>query len=151
MKFLLDAELEKIARWLRMLGQDTEVLPGPINKKDLIKDIERIFITTSRKWEYHIKSWGIQYLIIPKDSWKVQLCMIIKTFRIKPQLKLNRCIYCNSPLMSVNKQLIKDRIPPLVYEFAYDFTICPRCSHIYWKGTHFRMMKTKLKEILNKC
>ncbi len=151
MKLLLEADLEKLAKWLRFLGQDVKVLPGPINKKDILNERDRLFITTSRKWEPHLKAWGVSYLVIPKDDWQVQLCLIIKHLGIKPALKLNRCVYCNAELKSVNKEEIKDRLEPLVYEFAYDFTICPQCGHIYWKGTHFPKIRSKLREALKRC
>ncbi|GBC88106.1 hypothetical protein HRbin13_00223 [bacterium HR13] len=151
MKFLLEADLEKLAKWLRFLGQDVEVLKGTINKRDVLSYADRVFITTSKKWERHLARWGISYLIIPKDDWEVQLCLIVKYFRIKPKLLLNRCPYCNSQLISVSKEYVKDSIPPLVYEFGYDFTQCLQCESIFWKGTHFPKMEKMLKHILKRC
>ncbi|MEZ0361116.1 MAG: Mut7-C RNAse domain-containing protein [Hydrogenobacter sp.] len=151
MKFLLESDLEKLAKWLRFLGQDVQVLKGAINKKDIVSHANRIFVTTSRKWERHFISWGISYIIIPKDDWEVQLCLIVKHFRIKPKLLLNRCPYCNTELKKVNKDRIKDKLPLIVYEFGYDFTQCPKCASIFWKGTHFIRMKSMLKDALKRC
>ncbi len=151
MRFLLEADLEKLAKWLRFLGQNVKVLPGPINKEDVVRERERVFITTSKKWEKHLKAWGVDYLLIPKDDWKVQLCIIIKHFGIKPKLVLNQCVYCNAELKPVEKEEIKDKLPPPVYEFAKDFTLCLTCGRIYWKGTHFPRMKARLKEVLKNC
>ncbi|MGB9873962.1 MAG: Mut7-C RNAse domain-containing protein [Hydrogenobacter sp.] len=151
MKFLLEADLEKLAKWLRFLGQDVLVLKGAINKRSIMEQGDRVFITTSRKWERHLKDWGVSYLIVPRDDWEVQLCLILKHFRIRPTLLLSRCPYCNTELERVNKEKIKDLVPPLVYEFGYDFTQCPKCQGVFWKGSHFPRMKKMLRDILKRC
>ncbi len=151
MKFLLDGELEKVARWLRILGQDVEVLPKAINKRDILENADRVFVTTSRKWETHLKSWKIDYFILPKERWETQLCMLIKFFTIEPTPKLDICIHCNTKLLSVDRETIKEKLPLLVYQFAYDFTFCPKCNHVYWKGSHYEKIKRKLKEIVKAC
>jgi len=150
-RFLLEADLHKIAYWLRLLGQDALLLEGAINKKDLLKHPGRVFITTSRKMEEHLKAWGVEYFLLPKDDWKVQLCLILKFFDIKGELKLNRCYYCNSPLMPVSKEEIKDKIPPMVYKYGRDFTLCQSFGKIYWKGSHHSRLKRILKEVLSSC
>ncbi len=151
MKFLLEADLEKLAKWLRFLGQDAELLKGHINKRDVLKYPNRVFVTTSRKWEKHLKAWGVDHFLIPKDDWEVQLCLLLKHFSIEPKLKLNRCPYCNWQLEPIDKEKIKDRIPSIVYEFADDFTVCPKCDAIFWKGTHFPKMRKMLKDVLKRC
>ncbi|MCS6998327.1 MAG: Mut7-C RNAse domain-containing protein [Aquificaceae bacterium] len=149
--FLLEADLHRLAYWLRLLGQDALLLEGPINKAEVVKYPDRVFITTSRKLEEHFKAWGIRYLIIPRDQWKVQLCLLIKHFKIEPLLRLNRCYHCNAELRVVNREEVKERIPPAVYLFGKDFTMCPVCGKIYWKGSHHKALNRKLKEIKSAC
>ncbi|MCS7171201.1 MAG: Mut7-C RNAse domain-containing protein [Aquificaceae bacterium] len=149
--FLLEADLHRLAQWLRLLGQDVLLLKGPINKAEVIKHYDRVFITTSKKLEGHFKAWGISYLLLPKDEWKVQLCLIVKHFSIEPALKLNRCYHCNSELNPVDREEVKDRIPPAVYIFGQDFTLCPNCGKVYWKGSHHDALRQTLKEILACC
>jgi uncharacterized protein with PIN domain len=151
LKFLLEADLDKLAKWMRFLGQDVLVLKEAINKRSIVEHIDRIFITTSRKWEKHLRDWRVNYLILPRDDWKVQLCLILKHFQIKPKLLLNRCPHCNAELELISKEDVKSAIPPMVYQFGYHFTRCAECKSIFWKGTHLPKMKRTLKSVLKRC
>ncbi len=150
-RFLLEADLHRLAYWLRLLGQDALLLKGAISKSEVLRYPDRVFITTSRKLEKHLKSWGIEYLIIPKDDWKIQICLLIKYSQIEPVLKLDRCYYCNGELLAVNREEVKDRIPPMVYLYGRDFTLCPQCGKVYWKGSHHPKLRRALREILASC
>ncbi len=151
MKFLLESNLSKLAKWLRFFGYDVKVLEGSINMGELLKNKDRIFITTSTRWERTLKNLGIEYLVVPRHSWEEQLCAVIKHFKIKPELKLDLCAVCGSKLKFVDKEEIKDKLPPKVYSSAYDFAICPECGYVFWKGLHYERMKRMLKEALKKC
>ncbi|RMH79304.1 MAG: hypothetical protein D6674_08255 [Acidobacteria bacterium] len=149
--FLLEADLHRLAHWLRLLGQDAILLPGDINKADVIKHPERVFITTSRKLEEHFKAWGIDYLILPKEDWKVQLCLLIKYFQIEPVLKLDRCYHCNERLLSISREEVKERVPKKVYLYGRNFTLCPYCGKVYWRGSHYPKLRRTLREVLGSC
>ncbi len=150
-RFLLEADLHRIAYWLRFLGQDALLLDGAINKRDLLKHPDRVFITTSRKMERHLKAWGVEYFLLPREDWRVQLCLLLKYFGIEGELKLNRCYYCNTPLLSVDKEEVKGKVPPMAYKYGKDFTLCPNCGKIYWKGSHHPKLKKMLEEVLSSC
>ena len=151
MKFLLENNLAKIAKWLRFLGQDVKVLNGPITLEALLRNRDRAFITTSRRWERTLKNLGMTYLVVPRECWEAQLCMVLRTFHIKPDLRLNRCAYCGEDLRPVNKEDFKERIPPKAYDTAYDFTYCERCDALFWKGLHYERMVNMLREALERC
>ncbi len=151
MKFLLENNLAKLAKWLKFLGHDTKVLEGEIRLKDLAKNQDRVFITTSKKWEKTLKKAGIDYLIVPRHDWELQLCMVVRYFGLEPQLKLDRCSYCGEVLKPVEKTEVKDRIPPKAYNTAYDFTLCPGCGALFWKGTHYERMVRMLEKALSRC
>ncbi len=151
MKFLLESNLSKLAKWLRFLGHDVKVLQGEINLKDLSLNQDRVFITTSRRWERTLKKLKMEYLVVPRHDWEVQLCLVIKKFSLEPSLKLNLCAYCGSKLKTIPKEEVKDKVPPRAYESAYDFTLCPHCGSVFWKGTHYGRMVKTLKRILSRC
>lgn len=150
-RFLFEADLHRLVYWFRLLGQDALLLKGHINKRDVLEHVDRVFITTSRKLENHFKAWGIDYLIVPKEDWRVQLCLLIKYFQIDPELKLDRCYHCNSLLVSVEREDIKKSIPPMVYHYGRDFTLCPQCGKVYWKGSHHAKLKSNLTSITSQC
>ncbi|HIQ48339.1 MAG TPA: hypothetical protein EYH58_01705 [Aquifex aeolicus] len=149
MKFYLEENLEKLARWLRFLGYSAYTIKGKIELKKFPPD--GVFITTSRKWYEKLNKLGLQAFIVPRHDFELQLCSVIKHFRLRAELTLNLCAYCSSPLLGVDKEEVKERIPPRVYEEASNFTLCPNCGAIFWKGSHFNRMKKRLKKILEKC
>ena len=151
MKFLLESNLAKLAKWLRFLGHDVKVLEGEINKEELAQNQDRVFITTSKRWEDTLKRVDMRYLIVPRHDWELQLCMVVKHFNLSPELTLNRCAYCGGKLIPVKKEEVKDRVPPKAYDTAYDFTLCPRCRALFWKGTHYEGMVRMLEKALNRC
>ncbi len=151
MKFLLENNLSKLAKWLRFLGHDVKVLEGEINLRDLSKNQDRVFITTSKRWEHTLKKAGIRYLVVPRHDWKLQLCMVIRHFNLRPELILDRCAYCGAKLSPVEKEEVKERVPPRAYDTAYDFTLCPRCGALFWKGTHYEGMVRMLEKVLGRC
>ncbi len=151
MKFLLENNLSKLAKWLRFLGHDVKVLEGEINLKVLAENQDRVFITTSKRWEASLKRVGVTYLVVPRHDWELQLCIVIKHFNLEPRLALNLCAYCGERLIRVRKEEFKDRIPPKAYPTAYDFTLCPRCNALFWKGTHYEGMVKMLERVLSRC
>ena len=148
---MLESGLERVAYWLRLLGVDALILEGEVSKDKVLSYSDRVFITTSRKLEKHLKAWHVDYFVLPKEDWKVQLCLLLKYFKIEAKLKLNRCYHCNQELVLVNREEIKDKIPPLVYKYGRDFTLCPKCGKVYWKGSHHPKLKRILKNILSSC
>ncbi len=133
------------------MGHDTKLLSGAISLKSLAENQDRVFITTSKRWEKTLKNMGIEYLVVPRHDWRAQLCAVIKHFELEVELKLNLCAYCGQKLVSVDKESFKSRIPPRAYEEAYDFTFCPQCGALFWKGTHYQRMFRTLERILQIC
>ncbi len=151
MKFLLEKNLSRLAKWLRFLGHDVKVLEGGISREALARNQDRVFLTTSSRWERTLKKAGMSYLVVPRHDWELQLCAVLRHFGLEAKLRLDRCAYCSEKLIPVRKEEVRERIPPRAYESAYDFTLCPRCGALFWKGTHFEGMKRVLGRVLERC
>ncbi len=54
---------------------------------------------------------------------------------------MTRCIECNTPLRSIQKEEIESRVPEYIYHHHEKFMICPSCNKIYWEGTHAKRIK----------
>ncbi|MEJ7621921.1 MAG: Mut7-C RNAse domain-containing protein [Aquificaceae bacterium] len=59
-RFLLEANLHRLAYWLRLLGQDAILLKTAISKAEVIKHQDRVFITTLRRLEQDFKFWDVE-------------------------------------------------------------------------------------------
>ena len=149
-RFIADVMLGRLARWLRLLGFDT-LYYHDINDTQLIriaKEQGRFILTRDTRL---IKIKGIQdnLLIISNNSFQ-QLLEVIRALKLKDFHLLSRCVSCNGQLSRLlDKTEIKDAVPDFVFLNFHIFLICRNCGKIYWEGTHPKLFKKKLSELLN--
>lgn len=148
-KFIADAMLGRLARWLRFLGFDTAYYPG-INDRNLIRiarEQDRTILTRDTRL---VKIKGLKsYLLIASDDPFKQLLETISIFKLKQFQLLSRCVACNGNLEKVeDKSEVKDSVPEYVF-LHYDlFRKCADCRKIYWQGTHHKKFREDIRGIL---
>jgi uncharacterized protein with PIN domain len=145
MKFLLTRELGRLAKWLRILGFDTEYFKENNAGSLIIRALreERIIVTRNQRLP---KPRGLKVILIKSENLKSQIAQIQEALKIKlnQDNMFTRCIICNEKLASIEKEKVKDRVPEYVFNTQEDFITCPRCKRIYWQGTHWGNVKATL-------
>lgn len=138
--FLCDDTIGKLMRKLRLLGFDAKPWSG-------ISESGRIFLTRSReRWERYA---GESFLIF-SDNWKDQLKELESRYSISKEMKpFTRCVECNSMLIDVNPEEVRNIIPERVFLSTDHFKKCPNCGRIYWTGTHVEKISKDFKEVFN--
>ncbi len=148
MKLLLTKELGRLAKWLRILGFDTEYFKQGNLSSLIIEALrsERIIISRNHRLP---RSAGIRIVVIGEERIKEQLAEILGALKIKPksQEMFTRCIICNEKLEGIEKDKVKDKVPEYVFQTQKDFITCPKCKRIYWQGTHWGNVRHCLEEI----
>jgi uncharacterized protein with PIN domain len=150
MKFICDDNLGKLAKWLRMLGYDT-LFFDPIEDGELVskalKD-NRVVLSRDTQLSRFKMKLGQRLLLIKSDKPLEQLKQVVRHFKLKPDkgLLFSRCLVCNQPLEKVEKENIKERLYPYVYQTQNNFMRCPKCDRIYWPATHVKRMVETLKK-----
>ena len=148
MKLLLTRELGRLAKWLRILGFDTEYFKEANISSLIIQALRenRVIITRNHRLP---RSAGLRVVLIKEEKLKEQLREVSKALEISLDsvLMFSRCIICNEELVEIAKDQIKDRVPEYVFNTQKDFISCPKCERIYWQGTHWGNVETILKEI----
>jgi len=151
MKFIADIMVGKLAKYMRMAGLDVLYI-NTASDDEIIKiarETDRIVLTRdslmlARK---EFKNGTIKYVYIKDEKLKNQLEQIKSdlNFSLKPNLV--RCIECNQKLIRVEKEKIKNKVPPYVYKTQQSFLYCKECDKYYWKGTHYQNIKNTFLNI----
>jgi len=147
-KFLLDENLNRLARWLRIFGYDAAVYrsTGIHNKVRLAKKERRIYLTRSKKLAKLNEEFS--RFLIKANDYQHQLGELRHFLKFDDDFIFTRCIECNRKLEKISKEKIKEIIPSYIYETFIEFTICRKCGKVYWKGSHYASMKRQLKNML---
>ena len=149
-RFIVDLNVGKLARWLRMIGYDTVLFDHRDDKYLIhIALIEnRIILTRDTQiMQRHVINLGeLKALLITSDDPQQQIRQVIKELGLNINFNpFKLCLECNQPLEVVNKENVKDRVPPYVYQTKSQYVECPNCRRIYWQGTHWQSMVKKLE------
>jgi uncharacterized protein with PIN domain len=152
MKFVVDCMLGKLAKWLKILGFDTIYL-NKAEDRDLLligRRQQRVLLTKDNRLLAAAKD--IRSLFIESDDWPEQLGQVLDTYKLADSVRPHsRCLACNVELKSIPKKAARNLVTPFVLEKASSFAICPSCERVYWPGTHFHSMDTKVGEILREA
>ena len=148
MKFIVAKELGRLAKWLRIMGYDAAYFDKDEKRELVIRSLreERIILSRDSRMS---KYSGIRFIHIDSDFVEDQVKQILTELNIKPDEEklFSRCVICNEPLMKIEKDKVKNKVAPYVYETQEHFMNCPACNRIYWQGTHWSNVKTLLEKI----
>ena len=61
-----------------------------------------------------------------------------------------RCLECNVPLREISIGEAAPRVPPRIARDFKEFHECPTCGRVYWKGSHYEAMVTRVGRILER-
>ncbi|MBN1330881.1 MAG: Mut7-C RNAse domain-containing protein [Candidatus Heimdallarchaeota archaeon] len=151
-KFIVDVMYQRIARWLRMLGYDTEIVKESVDYKILkkAKEEKRILITRDEDLKRKARKIGVKAISIDGETIEERLARLQKEMEIKLFLSektLPRCSLCNGQIAPIKKEEIKEGIPEGTWNQYNEFWICLNeiCKQIYWRGSHWEKIEKSLE------
>ncbi len=137
--------LARLSRWLRMLGADT-IFDASIDGAAMLKVARaegRVMLTRDKR----LKT-APDVLFLDSNHFREQLRQILARYPFDViENALSRCSRCNTPLIEVDREVVRRRIPPFVYAANETFSECPQCAHIYWGGTHRERIFGEIRKI----
>lgn len=147
-QFIVDVNLGKLAKKLRLLGFDT------LFRNDL-DDPEIVEIAAREKRIILTRDKGVlKYNGVTHGYWlrsncpQIQLKEVVEYFQLKNSFNpFSRCSDCNGILCSVKKENIFTRIAPDTFQYYSVFWECSNCRKIYWKGSHFIQINQWLEKL----
>ncbi|AVR97677.1 Mut7-C RNAse domain-containing protein [Pseudoduganella armeniaca] len=144
-RFVADAHLGGLARFLRMAGFDTlydNAIDDPAVEASA-QDDGRIALTRDREL---LKRRGVlrgAYVRALKPEQQLQ--EVFARFGLAASARpFTLCLACNAPLRPVPKADVEAQLPPSVRATHEHFLTCDVCQGVFWQGSHWRRMRALL-------
>lgn len=151
LRFMADAMLGRLARWLRILGYDT-AYDKAITDEALIERAireDRWLLTRDRNLALRRLLRGRHTLILSDDV-EGQLRQLHRDLKIDLDLTYQqayRCADCNVVLTPISHADAAPLVPPFVAQQYREFLQCPHCCRLFWPGTHWHDLARRLTAI----
>ena len=152
-KFIVDNNVGKLAKWLRIMGYDTVFFNAEDDSNMIATALAegRVILTrdTQIMKRRVVTNGQLKAILIESDEPEQQMQQVIATLNLNCHYgPFTICLECNQPLQERSKQQVKDLVPPYVFQTQSQFMECPACHRIYWRGTHWQAMTKKLEKFM---
>ncbi|MGV0741000.1 Mut7-C RNAse domain-containing protein [Mycolicibacterium sp. XJ870] len=149
-RFVIDVNLGRLARLLRVLGFDVWWSSDADDQTlaDISLDQQRILLTRDRGL---LKRRAITHgLFVHSDQAEEQTLEVIRRLDLRRRVApFTRCVRCNGRLAAVQKEEVIDKLEPLTRRYYDEFGRCADCGQIYWPGTHFARLTSLVDGLLD--
>jgi len=146
--------LGKLARWLRMLGQDVvySVQLDDDQLLELAKTQQRALLTRDFELYKRAIARALDAYYVEGKTESDRLAEIAKRYGVPLEIDMekSRCPVCNTKLKATSKEQLEGELEKNTYKFYDKFWKCPNCSQIYWQGAHWKQITNTLKEAQQK-
>ncbi len=142
--------LGKLAKWLRIAGFDV-LYSNRYTDEELVSlsaREERVLL--SRDTRLLVQRSVRHFIFLESDRVQEQMKQIFRTTATTaiPGL-FTRCLTCNEALSDIDREEVRGRVPPYVFQTQENFKFCARCQKIYWAGTHRQSVLRMLEKLTN--
>lgn len=140
-RFIADAHLGRLARYLRLAGFDTLFFNDAGDRRLAALSVTegRILLTRDRAllMRREITHGCYLHAQLP-EAQLAELFRRLDLFRQTAPFR--RCLECNGVLERVAKEDVSAQLPGRVAERHTEFWRCGGCAKVYWQGSHYRRL-----------
>jgi len=145
-RFLCDAMLGHLARWLRAAGYDAEVV-APHTADAAILAQARFEGRTVLTCDRRLVARDVAVLHLPMAPLpRLAAELAVRAGIDWQRAPFTRCLVDNTPLRPATSAEIT-RIPEPARKMPGPFRACPSCGRLYWPGSHVRRMQARLESL----
>lgn len=145
-RFLCDEMLGHLCRYLRAAGYDTLLACEGAGDAQLLQQCHaegRQFLTQDMLICEHKAARDVA-LILPPVDLNHLAALLTERYRLDwLSNSFTRCLLDNTPLV-VADEVAQARVPHDVLESGEPLFQCPTCGRIYWQGSHYKRMQSRL-------
>ena len=150
MKFLADGMLGKLARWLRILGNDViySVEFDDSELLELAKKDERVLLTKDLKLYKRAISRGLDYYYVEGKTEPDRIAEVAKRYSLPLVIDMDKshCPICNTKLAAASKEQLQNELEKNTFTYYSKFWKCSNCGQIYWQGAHWTQINNTLNQ-----
>lgn len=147
-RFVVDVNLGRLARYLRLLGfdalSDGELLDGDLAR--ISAEQNRILLTKDRNLLK--RSLVVHGYLVREVYPRRQLVEVVRRYRLGEAVRpFARCMDCSGVIEPVAKADIDHLLEPLTRQHFDDFRRCTGCDRIFWRGSHYDRLAEIVDEV----
>lgn len=145
-RFVCDGSLGGLARWLRAAGYETISVSGggDVAFEEAHRSGSVLLTSDAHVLERRLIQAGtVPTLLVPTGRPALeQLARVLRERRLRPREP--RCMACGGALRPVEKERVRERIPPRTARWKDEYFLCAACGKLFWQGTHWDRIQKRL-------
>ena len=147
-RFVADAHLGRLARYLRLLGFDT-LFENDFGDEELARISARegrILLSRDRRLlERRTVNHGLWIEAVRPREQLVDVANRLDLYKLfRP---FSRCTVCNGALREVDKRVSDLPLPPRVRAAFDTYWRCQGCGRVYWQGSHYDRLRAFVDQL----
>lgn len=149
-RFVCDAMMKGLARWLRACGYDVTwtygiddalLLDEAVAEGRIVLTADGGILRSKRVRDGRPHAIEVSNRLPPFEQVRVVLAVL------GLPLRTPRCMSCGGGLRSVDKADVEDEAPPRTFAWLDRYDRCQRCGKLLWKGTHWQRIGQQLETL----
>jgi uncharacterized protein with PIN domain len=141
-RFVADVHLGTLARYLRLLGFDTEWRNDLEDEAIIRQSLEEDRIILTRDLGILKDSRVTHGYWLRSTEPLTQVEEVVSAFDLARKLDpYTRCMECNGTLEPISRRKAAFHVPLQVFLVYRDFNRCRICGRVYWRGAHQRRLE----------
>jgi uncharacterized protein with PIN domain len=152
LKFVVDGMLGGLARWLRMLGYETEYDAKTNDNKllEMLQEEGTVLLTKDEELYHRAETRKLLAVLVKGESEEQRLGQLAKSISISLNIEMatTRCPQCGSQLHEISKEEASSSVPEKSLKLYDKFWRCSNseCAKTYWIGSHWKRIHQTLDE-----